>query len=278
MSHTKLTVGNVEILALVDAQASVAAEQVFPGVSKEQWSAHCEHLMPDCATLPLTIPSFVVRSQGKTLMIDTGVGAKNRRFMPNGRLPDAMAEAGVDSGSIDIVMCTHIHIDHVGWHTTEKQGVLVPTFPNATYVFHKPEYEFFIDPANAASAPWVADCVRPLDGKVEIELIDSEHKLTDDLTLLPTPGHTPGHVAISIMSAGEAAVLIGDVAHNPAQLIETSWSPLFDMNPALAAESRAKLAQRIEDEGLLTIAGHFAHPGFGRLVRVEGRRSWVPLA
>lgn len=278
MSHTKLNVGNVEILALVDAAASAPVKLLFPAVGEDQWSQYCEHLGDDCKTLNLTIPSFVVRSQGKTILIDSGIGAKNRPMFPNGRLPDAMAEAGVDPASIEIVMCTHIHIDHVGWHTTEKAGAFVPTFPNATYVFHKPEYEFFIDPANAASAPWVADCVRPLEGQAEIELIDSEQNLTDDLTLLPTPGHTPGHVAISIMSGGESAVLIGDVVHNAAQLLEPTWSPVFDLNPALASETRAKLAQRIEDEGLLTIAGHLPHPGFGRLVRVKGKRTWVPLA
>jgi glyoxylase-like metal-dependent hydrolase (beta-lactamase superfamily II) len=117
--------------------------------------------------------------------------------------------------------------------------------------------------------------VLPLDGVAEIELVDGEHRLTDELTLLPTPGHTPAHTAVAITSDGEAGVIIGDVCHHPAQMIETGWCPVFDMNPALAAQSREALMRKIEDERLFVAAGHFAHPGFGRLVRVEGRRSWL---
>ena len=105
---------------------------------------------------------------------------------------------------------------------------------------------------------------------------DGEHKLTDELTLLPTPGHTPAHISVAIVSAGEAGVIIGDVCHHPAQVSE-GWSPVFDMNPALAMESREKLLQRIEDERMTVIAGHFPHPGFGRVVRVEGKRFWRAL-
>lgn len=277
MTHSTLNIGNVELLALVDTVARAPVKAIFPDVTPEQWLPYHAYLADDGATLPLTMPAFVVRSRGKTIVIDTGIGAKNRPGIPNGRLPDALAEAGVDPAAVDIVMATHIHIDHVGWHTTERDGRFVPTFPNATYVFHRPEYEFFTEPANAAKAPWVADCVAPLERRAEISLVDGEHKLTDDLTLMPTPGHTPGHVAVGIISAGESGVLIGDVAHNAAQLIEPDWMPIFDMNPALASESRAKLAQKIEDEGLITVAGHFTHPGFGRLVRVEGRRTWSAL-
>jgi glyoxylase-like metal-dependent hydrolase (beta-lactamase superfamily II) len=272
-----LLIGNVEIMALIDAEAKAPCAMLFPAVTPEQWSAHSEYLVDDCRNMQLTIPTFVVRSGGKTIVIDTGIGAKNRTAYPNGRLPDALAEAGVRPEDVDVVMATHIHIDHVGWHTVAEGDGFIPLFPNATYVFHRPEYEFFTQDPEASKLPWVPDCILPLEGKVEISLVDGEHHLTDDLTLMPTPGHTPGHVAISIMSGGESAVLIGDVCHNPAQLIECTWSPVFDMNPVLAAETRAALAQKIEDEQLITIAGHFPYPGFGRLVRVEGRRSWVTL-
>ena len=154
----------------------------------------------------------------------------------------------------------------------------MPAFPNATYVFAWAEFEYFTQPevANDPQIPWVNDCVLPLVDAAKIELVDSEHKLTDELTLLPTPGHTPAHSAIVIMSGGEAGVIIGDVCHHPAQMMETSWSPIFDLNPALAAESREKLMRRVEQDRMKVIAGHFAHPGFGRLIRVDGKRTWVP--
>jgi glyoxylase-like metal-dependent hydrolase (beta-lactamase superfamily II) len=156
---------------------------------------------------------------------------------------------------------------------------LVPTFPKATHVFVKDEYEFFTAPEQVENPamPWVKDCVLPLEGKVDVRLVDAEYKVTDELTLLPTPGHTPAHSAVAIMSGGEAGVIIGDVCHHPAQVTETSWSPVFDLNPALAAKTRDALMDRIEREKWIAIAGHFAHPGFGRVVRVNGRRSWQAL-
>lgn len=273
---SSLRVGNVEILALVDAIASAPCSVMFPALGEEQWAPY-EAQLGAHHSIPLTIPSFVLRSGGKTVVVDTGIGAKNRAIFPNGRLPDALAEAGVRPEDVDIVLATHIHIDHVGWHTTLAGESYVPTFPNATYVFNREEHEFFTSAEQAPKWEHVRDCVLPLDGAADIALVDGEHRLTDEITLLPTPGHTPAHVSVSIMSQGEAAVLIGDVCHHPAQMIETGWSPVFDMNPALAAESRAKLMQRIEDERMIAIGGHFAHPGFGRLLRVDGRRTWRPL-
>ncbi len=271
-----LTVGNVEIMALVDATASAPCSLMFPTLSDEQWAPY-EAQLDAHRNIPLTIPSFVLRSGGKTIVVDTGVGAKNRPIFPNGRLPDALADAGIRLEDVDIVLATHIHIDHVGWHTTLRGETYAPTFPNATHVFNRDEYDFFTSPAQVPVWEHVRDCVLPLDGAADIALVDGEHRLTDEIMLLPTPGHTPAHVSVAIMSQGEAAVIIGDVCHHPAQMIECGWSPVFDMNPALAAESREKLMQRIEDDRMIAVGGHFAHPGFGRLVRVDGRRTWQAL-
>jgi glyoxylase-like metal-dependent hydrolase (beta-lactamase superfamily II) len=278
MAHSTLRIGNVELMALIDCEVTAPTAVLFPPLTRESWEPYCQFLTDDCTNMQLTIPSFVVRSGGTTVLIDSGVGAKNRDLLPNGRLPDALAEAGVRPDEIDIVFATHIHIDHVGWHTTEKDGKFVPTFPNAVHVFARAEYDFFTAPAQRDNPafPWVKDCVLPLEGAAKIELVDGEAKLTDELTLLPTPGHTPAHSAVAIMSGGETAVIIGDLCHHPAQIMETGWSPVFDMNPALAAESREKLVQRVETERWSVIGGHFVHPGFGRVVRVDGKRSWVP--
>jgi len=277
MTSNVMTVGNVEVMALIDCEAKAPCTALFPSVAREAWEPYREFLVDDCANMQMTIPSFIVRAGGKTILIDSGVGAKDRGWLPNGRLPEVLAEINVRPDEIDIVMATHIHIDHVGWHTTADRDGWRPTFPHAVHVFAKAEFDYFTDPkvANDPQVPWVKDCVLPLIDAAKIELVDSEHQLTDELTLLPTPGHTPAHSAIAIVSGGESAVIICDVCHHPAQMMETSWSPVFDLNPALAAESREKLMQRIERERMRVIAGHFAHPGFGRLVRVDGKRTWV---
>lgn len=279
MNGDTVRIGNVEIKVLIDAEAKAPCGLLFPAVAAEAWQPYASMLSDDCTTMQLTIPSFLIRSGGKTILLDTGIGSKDREFFPNGRLPDALAEAGVRPDEIDVVMATHIHLDHVGWHTTLAGETYVPTFPNATHIFNRAEYEFFTAPEEAAKDDrhYVRDCVLPLDGAVEIKLVDDEYKLTDELTLLPTPGHTPAHVSVAIVSGGEAGVIIGDVAHHPAQLTETGWSPIFDMNPALACETREKLAQRIEDGRMIAIGGHFPHPGVGRIVRVAGKRTWRAL-
>ena len=276
MAPPTLRIGNVEIIALLDASASAPCRALFPDRTDEDWAPHLEHLDAGGKALTLSISSFLVRSGGKTILVDTGIGAKDRPFFPNGRLPEAIAEAGIQLDEIDVVMATHMHIDHVGWHTTKQGDAFVPTFPKASHIFARAEWDYFTDPDIAKDQPHVLDSVLPLRDVVEITLVDSEHKLTDELTLVPTPGHTPAHTSLAILSGGEAAIIWGDVCHHPAQITEL-WSPLFDMNPALATSTRDSLLQRIEDERMTVIAGHFAHPGFGRIVRIEGKRSWRAL-
>jgi len=275
MPQHVMKVGNVEIVALLDTSAKVPCSMVFPAVGHDDWARHAEHL-EDGDNLPLSISSYLVRGAGKTVLVDTGIGAKDRPFFGNGRLPDALAEAGVQPGDIDLVLATHIHIDHVGWHTTKRGDAWVPTFPRAKHIFNRAEYDYFTAPAVAADPqfPWVADCVLPLRDAAEVELVGDEAAVTPEITLLPSPGHTPAHTSFLVQSAGESALILGDVAHNPAQITEPGWQPIFDMDPAQASATRAALAQRIQEQGWRLVAGHFAHPGFGRVVLVEGKRYW----
>jgi glyoxylase-like metal-dependent hydrolase (beta-lactamase superfamily II) len=278
MAGNTLRIGNVELLSLIDVTAKAPCSALFPSIAKEAWDPYCQFLTDDCANMELTIPTFILRSGGRNVLIDSGVGAKDRQLLPNGRLPEVLAENDIKPEEIDIVFATHIHIDHVGWHTTKKDGAWVPTFPHAVHVFVRKEYEFFTAPAQRDNPqmPWVNDCVLPLEGAAKIELVDGEAKLTDDLTLLPTPGHTPAHSAVVISSGGETGMIIGDVCHHPAQVSEASWATLFDLDPTMAAATRDKLMARLEGDGSAVIAGHFVHPGFGRVVKVNGKRSWVP--
>lgn len=277
MTSASLSIGNVEIIPLLDAAfPPPPASALFPSIPAEAWAPYKEHMVGDGDRVPLPVGCFLVRTNGKTVLVDSGIGAKSRPGTPNGRLPEALAEAGISSDEIDIVIATHIHVDHVGWHTTFREGAFVPTFPRARHVFNRDEFAYWTQPDVANATAWVTDCVLPLDGAATVELVDGEHKVTDEITLLPTPGHTPAHTSVAIVSAGEAAVIIGDVCHHPAQVSE-GWSPVFDMNPVLSAESREKLLQRVEDERMTVMAGHFAPPGFGRVVRVKGKRYWRAL-
>jgi glyoxylase-like metal-dependent hydrolase (beta-lactamase superfamily II) len=277
MGTDSITVGNVEIVPVLDAAATAPCSALFPTLTDTDWEPHKEYLSADLKMTGLAISTFVIRSGGQTILIDSGIGAKNRPFFPQGRLPDALREAGAPPETIDVVIATHIHIDHVGWHTTAQDGAFVPTFPQAKHIFNLAEWNYFTQPdvANQPMNAHVLDCVLPLDGKVSLELMDvaSEHRLNDDITLISTPGHTPAHMSLAIVSAGEAAVIWGDVCHHPAQVTE-GWSPVFDMNPVLAQATRESMLERVERERALVLAGHFPFPGMGRVVKVDGKRYW----
>jgi glyoxylase-like metal-dependent hydrolase (beta-lactamase superfamily II) len=135
---------------------------------------------------------------------------------------------------------------------------------------HQPD----VQPTRFPNAP---DCVWPLQDLGLIEFMEGEHAITPELTAVPTPGHTPGHVSIMVTSKGERALVLGDAAHNPVQLDRTDWVSRADMDPDVTRQTRRVLFDRLEREQILVAAGHFEAPGFGRIVRLEGRRYWKGL-
>jgi glyoxylase-like metal-dependent hydrolase (beta-lactamase superfamily II) len=164
-----------------------------------------------------------------------------------------------------MVLCTHLHVDHVGWNTKLVGGKWVPTFKNARYVFGKTEYDYW--KANAPTPTHAAvfeDSVKPVADAGLVDLIPSDHKLTDEITMIPTPGHSPGHMSIHIKSAGEEGLLTGDVAHHPVQMFHLGWSSLADSDGGQAAKTRQQLFSRFADKPVLTIGGHF---GAGHIKR-----------
>ena len=177
-----------------------------------------------------------------------------------------------------MVVVTHLHRDHVGWNLIPQGTKFVPTFPKARYWMSAKDWEACrqpdVQPTRFPNAP---QCVWPLAELGLIELMQGEHSITRELTAVPTPGHTPGHVSIMITSGGERALVLGDAAHNPAQLQETDWVSRADMDPDITRQTRRALVERLEREQILVAAGHFEAPGFGRIVRLDGRRYWRGL-
>jgi glyoxylase-like metal-dependent hydrolase (beta-lactamase superfamily II) len=222
--------------------------------------------------LRMTIHSLVIETPTHRIVVDTGLGNdKQGRSVPtwNGLATPylaQLADAGYPADSIDLVLCTHLHVDHVGWNTRLVDGRWVPTFANARYLFGRIEYDHWATHRDDPAHPPVHfdDSVQPIVDAGRAELIGPDHRIGAEISLIATPGHSPGHMSVLIASEGDTMLLAGDAAHHPVQLAHLDWSSTADHDPAEATRTRRALADRFADTPTRVVAGHFAG---GRIVR-----------
>ena len=277
MADPKIKVGNVEIISLSDADLEFATSDFFPAVPAEAWEPYGEFLGPDKKLHP-NAGCFAVRSQGRTILVDTGVGDGLEALGGlRGRLMQELRSNGISPAEVSIVVLTHLHPDHVGWNLTKQGGQLRPTFPNARYISPRADWDFFTRPDMLEQFPYIKETVIPLREQGVLDLIEPESDITSELRTMASPGHTPGHVCVLVSSGGERCLILGDVAHSPVQAHETDWNCGFDADPDDAQRTRHRIFDLVEREGLLVAAGHFPFPSFGRVIRGEGRRYWQVL-
>ena len=266
MAGARLTVGGVEIVSVSDGQGDMNPTEAFPASAMEIWRSEYADLVDEAGMIHPRFGSFVLRSGGRLVLVDTGLGG------PDATLLSGLGSTGVEREAIDLVVLTHIHPDHVGWNLLDGN----PTFPNARYLVTKTDWDHWTRPEVRSQAPHVDAQMIPLEELNVLDLIEGEYSVTGDLTTLPTPGHTPGHISLVVSSGGESVFILGDVAHSPAQAQYTDWSPVFDTDPDQARETRWAILDRLESEGALVASGHFLGPGYGRFTRSGGRRIWRP--
>ena len=278
MAKDTIRVGNVEILHLSDGMLEFDLCNFFPTIPEEHWRGHATHLHDH--HVRFNLGSYLIRSDGRTILVDTGLGPRpaDTPDVPWGELLRDFTAKGVRPDDVDMVVMTHLHRDHVGWNLTADGPRWKPTFPNARYWCSRTDWDACHDPAvQPQRFPNAPTCVWPLAELGLVEFMQGEHALTRDLTAVPTPGHTPGHMSILITSQGQRALVLGDAAHSPVQFEEPDWVSRADMDPDLTRRTRRALLDRLEREQILVMAGHFAAPGYGRVVRLEGRRYWRGL-
>ena len=290
MPGTTISVGNVEITAVHDGDGALPISMVFPGVDPELWLPY-QQKYPECfngdnnENIALPFECYVIRSEGHTILVDTGVGsmATNPGTVTafaggvDGRLLLDLQTAGVNKEDIDTVFLTHLHPDHVGWNVNNDGPTPVPSFPNARYVFHQDDWEAFRPPRDSEVFGFTfwEETLAPLEGAGVIEPLSGEHSITSEITAILTPGHTPGSMSLAIDSGGEKALVMGDVFHGPPQVSEPSWVFAFDADPDTAVQSRSRMLDRAEAENAIMAICHST--GFGRVVPQEGRRYWQGL-
>ncbi len=279
MAPNVIRVGNVEIMQLSDGMLEFDLCNFFPTIPGENWHGYESNLTAE-HKVRFNLGSYLIRSGGRNILVDTGLGPRpaDTPDVPWGELLRDFEAKNVRVDDIDMVVMTHLHRDHVGWNLKKEGGRYVPTFPKARYWMSRKDWDAChqpdVQPTRFPNAP---ECVWPLQDLGLIEFMDGEHSITSELTAVPTPGHTPGHVSIMVTSKGERALVLGDAAHNPVQLQETDWVSRADMDPEITRQTRRVLFERLEREQILVAAGHFEAPGFGRVVRLDGRRYWQGL-
>jgi len=255
--------GSLDVTALVDGSVDLPPE-FFPGAD---WEVHRDLLTDGVLRVP--VGCFLVRGGGTTVLIDAGLGPRDGAWFEGGRLIGELARAGVAPADVDLVVCTHLHFDHIG-------GVLqdgVPVFPNAAIRFGAQEVDQFAsDPSAGETTRAMLEALRT---NSSFELISHDGELAPGVSTLHAPGHTLGHRCVVLSSGDQRLFLLGDAVHCPVQISETEWEAIADVDKDLARRTRETLFREIESAGAMMSGAHFPGLQFGRVLRGEGKRYFA---
>lgn len=275
----KWRIGSVKIFQIVEMEGGELIQASIPNANPENIKK-IDWLYPNFADkngrFKALVQSFLVKSEGKNILIDTCNGNhKNRPTCPdwgslNTDFLKRLNDTGIRESEIDIVVCTHLHFDHVGWNTKLENEIFVPTFPNAKYLFVEKEYKYWQSkPEKEVDDDKFGfdDSVAPIVKANLAQFVTSDYQIDSNISLISTPGHTPGHISVSIESQGEKAIISGDFIHHPCQFTHPEWRMGADVMPQKALETRQKMLDKLADTNTLFIGTHFANPVVGYIVR-----------
>lgn len=273
----KWTIGDVTVTKIVELEMTGGTKFLLPQATREAvlpvaWLR--PHFADAEGRLTMAIQTFVIQTKDRRIVVDTCLGNdKQGRRIPHwndrtGPFLEDLTAAGFAVESIDTVLCTHLHVDHVGWNTRLVDGKWVPTFPRAKYLMGRAEYDHWTTVKDRPDmAHILSDSVTPIVEAGLASFVEMDAQLTPEISLVPTPGHTPGHVSVMIRSRGEAALITGDFMHHPCQIAHPEWSTLADSDAARGIETRRAMFATLAGSPVLVIGTHFAGATAGRLVR-----------
>ena len=292
------TIGSVTVTR-VEEQLGVShmpCEKFFRGFERDVLERHLHwlapnHYSPQHDRVVTSVHSWLIRAGGLTILLDTcGGNHKDRPWTPrfhqlNIPFLDRLRAAGAAPEDIDVVLCTHLHADHVGWNTMLRDGRWVPTFPNAKYLFSRIEDDYWDVRKNPAMANdprhrAYEDSVLPVVQSGQAVLVDEGYNVTNTISIAAAPGHSPGHILVRLAEQGMGAVFCGDVIHHPLQVYAPHWNHMADERPAEAAVSRRRLLESCAEHGSLLFPIHFGSPHVAAIEYVSGGFSakFVPAA
>lgn len=267
-------IGSIEVVPLLDAVGVLGGlAELYPNVPADEWTPYRE-LYPELfAGASWRVPGTccLIRSEGMTILVDTGVGPPGLwdwEAEREGLLPAALEAEGVGRDDIDIVFLTHLHIDHLGWNTDADGATF---FPRARYLVHRDALAFA---RTRPELPHIRRCVEPLADR--FEQLAGETEIAPGVVAFPAPGHYPGHMGVRVDSNGERAILLGDIAVHPALLDRPHWQYVFDLDPEVAIATRERLIEELVESDVLAVCGHYPHGGIGSIRRRDRRVVWEP--
>jgi glyoxylase-like metal-dependent hydrolase (beta-lactamase superfamily II) len=270
-------IGDVTITSITESETPTSPRFLFDGISKADVLDRAAaagwlrpHFVSDDGYLLQQIQCLVIEAGGHRIAVDTCIGNdKTRANEPwnglQGPFLSDMEAAGFPPESIDHVICTHLHVDHVGWNTRLVDGQWVPTFPNARYLFTDPEFQHWSKEPDLMGDDVFGDSVAPIADAGLADLVAVDHVVGDEVRLLSTPGHTPGHVSVLIESQGRRAIITGDMTHSPLQIADPDLSSMFDTDPDEARATRRAVFGDWADGETLIIGTHFGTPTAGTM-------------
>ncbi|MFE9775759.1 MBL fold metallo-hydrolase [Streptomyces sp. NPDC005931] len=301
-----ITLGDVTITRIVEWEGDIApALDVVPDSTPELWEENRSWLAPDfwdpeTGLYRAHMQTWVVRSEGKTVLVDTGAGNdKERPYLPilsrlNTGFLDDLAQAGVRPEDVDYVINTHVHADHVGWNTVLADREWVPTFPNAKYLINKTDFDFW-NPINGTDRKAVAfglpahlgnqnmfeDSVAPVHQAGQAVLWEDSYVIDANLRLDMASGHTPGSGIVTLRSGTDSAVFVGDVMHSPVQILDSDLHTCFDEEPKEASATRRRVLEWAADHNALILPAHFPGSGAAEVQRTGSRfeiKEWAAFS
>lgn len=277
-----IKIGPIEILRIEELCVPFAPpEHILPDVSSEMVGSNSNWLLPTfidpvSKNLILSFHSWIVRTGTHTILIDSCLGNhKDRPGLPAAHQLETpyiqnLAKAGLTPSDIDVVFCTHLHIDHVGWNTRLENGAWVPTFPRARYLFSRREYEFWIKTINGRSPQAfqervLEDSVVPIFAAGQAELVEDGFDVGKSFVVESAPGHSPGHCIARTHSGAGEAVFCGDVLHHPLQILYPEINSFACLDAELARATRLRVLSEAAAGGQLLLPAHFGAPHGGRV-------------
>ena len=282
MLHGSRKVGDAEIFAICDVAGNFPSRlrEAFPNVPEEEWPGLRARYPGAFGGEDVWFSHdhcYLVNRSAGVVLVDTGIGPLGPGIPGvehSGGLPVGLEEIGVKPQDVHTVVFTHLHFDHVGWNFTEADGAHRATFANARHVIHRKDWEALGSGADPFSSAVFPQRVQPLEAEGLLDLIDGALDLGGGVTVEPAPGHTVGHVVVTVSSGDDRLVLAGDLVNHPAQLADFTWREMGDMDDAAALASRRSIIGESGGDSILAPA-HFPEP-FGRAAKESGRLTWTP--